>query len=62
MPNNSKTVPYLWALTIASILPALIFAKATHILMCSFLVLTIIYIWLYKKMIRFKTPTWLMYK
>ena len=59
MTNNSKTAPYLWALTIIVIAPAIIWQKSSFILMICFLTFICIYVWIYARIVRFKTPKWL---
>lgn len=60
-PNeaNAKTSMYSWALTIACILPALIWPASTYILGGVFGLFVGLYIWIYSKIVRFKTPRWL---
>lgn len=57
--NNAKTAPYLWTLTIIGITPALIWYKTTYILMLNCFLFACFYIWLYSRIIKFKTPNWL---
>lgn len=56
---NSRTAPYLWALSSLAIIPAILFWHSTHILIEFFILFTVSYIWLYKKIVTFKTPNWL---
>ena len=56
---NAKTSPYLWALNMLCIIPALLFYKSTWLLIISLLIFCIFYIWLYARIVRFKTPKWL---
>lgn len=56
---NARTSPYLWMLSSLAIIPAILFWHSTPTLM-GFLALFIIsYVWLYKKMVTFKTPRWM---
>lgn len=57
--NNSKASPYLWALSASATIPALIFWNRTHILIFFVLLFISIYIWIYRRIIKFKTPKWL---
>lgn len=56
---NSKTAPYFWVLVGLSITPALIWWDLTYILMGTSLIFVTFYIWLYTKIVNFKTPKWL---
>lgn len=56
---NSKTAPYLWILSTLAIVPAVLFWESTPFLVASFAVFTISYIWLYKRIVTFKTPYWM---
>ena len=56
---NSKTSPYLWILSSLATIPAILFWNSTPILIGFFLLFSISYIWLYKRIVRFKTPTWM---
>jgi UDP-N-acetylmuramyl pentapeptide phosphotransferase/UDP-N-acetylglucosamine-1-phosphate transferase len=56
---NSRTAPYLWALSIISILPALIWYRSTIAQMCTVLIFGLIYIWTYSRIVKFKTAHWL---
>ena len=56
---NAKTSPYLWILTTLSIVPAMIFWQETMILIAFLLLFTITYVWLYKKIVTFRTPQWM---
>jgi UDP-GlcNAc:undecaprenyl-phosphate GlcNAc-1-phosphate transferase len=56
---NAKTSPYLWVLSTLAIIPAVLFWESTPILISFFIIFTISYVWLYKKIVSFKTPRWL---
>jgi UDP-N-acetylmuramyl pentapeptide phosphotransferase/UDP-N-acetylglucosamine-1-phosphate transferase len=56
---NSKTAPYLWLLSALAIVPALLWWKSTPILITFALVFTATYVWLYKSIVTFKTPSWM---
>jgi len=56
---NAKTAPYFWALTGISITPALLWWQSTPILICAFLLFLIFYVWIYAKIVKFRTPKWL---
>ena len=57
---NAKTAPYFWILTGMGIAPAVLWWQSTPILMGACLVFTIFYVWLYVKIVKFKTPRWLL--
>lgn len=60
--RNSMTSPYLWMLCLASVLPSLLWWQSTLVL-TGFLVLFVIsYVWLYARIVRFKTPKWLIFR
>jgi UDP-N-acetylmuramyl pentapeptide phosphotransferase/UDP-N-acetylglucosamine-1-phosphate transferase len=56
---NSKTSPYLWILSSLATIPALVFWESTPILVSFFVLFSISYVWLYKKIVNFKTPAWM---
>jgi len=56
---NAKTSPYLWVLTVMAITPAVLWWHSTQILMSCSLLFLISYIWIYKKIVTFKTPWWM---
>jgi UDP-N-acetylmuramyl pentapeptide phosphotransferase/UDP-N-acetylglucosamine-1-phosphate transferase len=55
---NAKTSPYLWAISSLGVIPATLFWQSTTILMGFTLVFTLIYIYLYRRMVRFDRPRW----
>lgn len=56
---NSKTAPYLWTLTLASVVPSVAFRSSTMLLVVLVIIFVAVYLNLYKKIIAFKTPRWL---
>lgn len=63
MRRNSLTSPYLWTFSLMAVIPATVFWRNTGILICFCLLFVISYIWLYARIVRFKSPRWLiMYK
>jgi UDP-N-acetylmuramyl pentapeptide phosphotransferase/UDP-N-acetylglucosamine-1-phosphate transferase len=56
---NAMTAPYLWILSGASITPAVLWWHSTPILVASWIGFIVFYIWLYSKIVQFKTPRWL---
>jgi UDP-GlcNAc:undecaprenyl-phosphate/decaprenyl-phosphate GlcNAc-1-phosphate transferase len=57
--SNSRTSPYLWLLSSFGIIPAILFYESTPMLVLSAAIFISFYLWLYKKIITFKTPLWL---
>ena len=57
--RNNRTSPYLWAFTMLTVVPALVFWRNTWVLMvfCALFVLS--YVAAYLMIIRFKVPNWL---
>lgn len=56
---NAKTSPYLWMLTVMANAPAVLWWNSSAILIGGTFIFTATYIWLYKKVVNFKTPKWL---
>lgn len=56
---NSKTSPYLWTLSSLAIIPGLLFWNSTPILMLFFALFVVSYLWIYNRIVHFKTPKWL---
>ncbi|POZ63879.1 MraY family glycosyltransferase [Chromobacterium alticapitis] len=57
--RNSLTSPYLWALSSVSVVPAMLFWQQTSVLMAFCGLFAVSYIYLYRMIIRFRTPRWL---
>ncbi|UTH76558.1 glycosyltransferase [Chromobacterium sp. IIBBL 290-4] len=58
--RNSLTSPYLWALSSFSVVPAMLFWNKTPVLIGFVLVFMFTYVRLYRMIIRFRTPRWLL--
>lgn len=56
---NAMTSPYLWILTTMAIVPAILWWNSTPILIACSILFTISYVWLYKRIVNFKTPRWM---
>jgi len=56
---NARTAPYLWILAGFSIVPAILWWQSTPVLMGAYIIFVISYIWLYTRIVRFKTPSWM---
>lgn len=60
--RNSLTAPYLWVLTLLSVIPAILFWDNVWLLRFSALLFAIIYINLYRSIIKFRAPKFLIIK
>lgn len=54
--RNSLTAPYLWAVCLFSVAPALLWWRQTEYLIASVLLFIVAYVWLYRRIVRFRTP------
>ena len=57
--NNARTSPYLWVLTSLAVIPAILWWQSTPILIGFFILYIFSYVWLYKKIVSFRTPGWM---
>jgi len=57
--GNSMTSPYLWVLSSVSVVPAAIWWNNTPMLLLTILVFVLVYLRLYWRIVRFKTPGWM---
>jgi len=60
--RNSMTTPYLWGMGIIAIVPALLFWWNTLVLQIWCLCFIAFYIWLYRRIVQFRAPKWLILK
>ncbi len=60
--RNSMTSPYLWLLCLSSVVPSLLWWDSTAVLSCFLLLFIASYVWLYARIVRFKTPRWLIFR
>jgi len=60
--RNSMTAPYLWMLCITSLTPALLFWDSTPMIVLCIAVFSTLYVGLYWRIVRFKTPKWMVFK
>ena len=58
--RNSMTSPYLWVLSSSSVIPAMLFWNQKYVLMAFAALFVLSYIYLYKSIVRFRTPRWIM--
>ncbi|MES2900427.1 MAG: glycosyltransferase [Pseudomonadota bacterium] len=59
MRRNSLTSPYLWMFSLMAVIPATVFWKNTAVLIFFCLLFVVSYVWLYARIVRFKSPRWL---
>jgi UDP-N-acetylmuramyl pentapeptide phosphotransferase/UDP-N-acetylglucosamine-1-phosphate transferase len=57
--RNNRTSPYLWAFTMLSVVPALLFWRNSWALMAFCLLFIVCYVGAYLAIVRFKVPGWL---
>jgi UDP-N-acetylmuramyl pentapeptide phosphotransferase/UDP-N-acetylglucosamine-1-phosphate transferase len=59
--RNALTSPYLWLFSLMAVIPATLFWQHTWVLMsfCGLFVVT--YLWLYARIVRFKSPRWMIF-
>jgi UDP-GlcNAc:undecaprenyl-phosphate GlcNAc-1-phosphate transferase len=57
--RNNRTSPYLWAFTLLTVVPAVLFWRNTAVLMGFTFLFVVTYVAAYMMIIRFKVPRWL---
>lgn len=57
--RNAKTSPYLWVLSTIGVIPAVLWWNSSAVLIAAALAFLLLYIYLYRKMVRFETPGWI---
>lgn len=62
MKRNAMTSPYLWLFSLTAVIPATIFWRNTGALIFFCLLFIISYVWLYARIVRFKSPRWLIWR
>lgn len=60
--RNSMTAPYLWTLCISSLGPALLFWDSTPAIAACMVLFGIVYVALYWRIVRFRTPKWMVFR
>jgi len=60
--RNSMTSPYLWLLCLTSVIPSVLWWHSTAVLSWFLLAFVIAYVWLYARIVRFKTPRWMVFR
>lgn len=61
MKRNARTSPYLWLFSLMAVIPATIFWQNTTVLIIFCLLFIVSYVWLYARIVRFKSPRWLIW-
>jgi UDP-GlcNAc:undecaprenyl-phosphate/decaprenyl-phosphate GlcNAc-1-phosphate transferase len=61
LKRNSLTSPYMWALSLTTIVPAVIFWRHTVVLAFWAFGFGFLYLWLYRRMVAFRVPRWLIF-
>ena len=59
MRRNSLTSPYLWLFSLMAVIPATVFWRHSWILIFFCLLFVVSYVWLYARIVRFKSPRWM---
>lgn len=57
---NAMASPYLWVLTLIGLVPATIWWDSPVILCISLVVFSIVYIWIYNRLVSWRRPAWLL--
>jgi UDP-N-acetylmuramyl pentapeptide phosphotransferase/UDP-N-acetylglucosamine-1-phosphate transferase len=57
--RNARTSPYLWLLSSFAVIPAVLFWQHQYVLIACVLAFSVTYVVLYRKLVRFRTPSWL---
>lgn len=60
--RNAMTSIYLWGISLMTVIPALFFWQNTSVLMGFVILFVILYVWLYWRIVKFKTPKWLVFR
>ena len=62
LKRNSMTSPYLWGISLFGIIPAILLWRDTVYLVIFVFIFIIAYLWLYGRIVKFKTPRWLVWR
>lgn len=57
--RNSRTSPYLWGVAALTVVPAVLLWQHTLALQLACFVFVIGYVWLYRRIVRFRSPRWM---
>lgn len=59
--GNAATSPYLWTLNLLAVVPAVLFWDKPAALLAFIFLFMVAYVWLYRSIVRFRTPRWLFF-
>ncbi len=59
LKRNNRTAPYLWAFTLLTVVPAVLFWRNTPVLMVFCALFSVAYVTAYLGIVRFKVPHWM---
>lgn len=62
MRRNALTSPYLWMFSLTAVIPATVFWRHTGVLIFFCFLFIVSYVWLYARIVRFKSPRWLIWR
>ena len=62
LKRNSMTAPYLWAMALLTFSPAMLFWQYEWVLQLFCILFIATYVWLYRRIVRFRSPRWLVYR
>lgn len=62
LKRNSMTAPYLWCVALMTVLPAVFFWQYELVLLGFCILFVGSYVWLYRRIVRFRSPRWLVYR
>lgn len=62
LKRNARTSPYLWLFSLMAVIPATLFWQNTGVLIVFCLLFVISYLWLYARIVRFRSPRWLIWR
>jgi len=62
LKRNSLTAPYLWVMAALTVAPAILFWQYEPLLQLSALCFVALYVWLYKRIVKFRAPRWMVYR
>ncbi|NEN76397.1 glycosyl transferase [Pelistega sp. NLN82] len=57
---NALTSPYLWILALVNLVPATLFWDNTLLLCGGMLLFSVLYVWLYSRLVKWRSPKWLL--
>ena len=57
--RNAMTSPYLWLFSLMAVVPATLFWEHTWVLMVFCVLFVASYVWLYMRIVRFRSPRWM---